>query len=48
METKTTEFEKRANGAYLRFGPLARKYYYTFKRSSVTRGYAFLSSAMSA
>ena len=38
METKTTEFEKRANGAYLRFGPLARKYYYTFKRSSVTRG----------
>ena len=38
METKTNDFEERASNAYLRFGSLARKYYYTFKRSSVTRG----------
>ena len=38
MGNKTDEFEKRANSAYLRFGPLAHRYYYTFKRSSVTRG----------
>jgi len=38
MDQAKDGFEKKANAAYARFGELAKAYYYTFKRSSVTRG----------
>lgn len=38
MDDKQSTFEKLADGAYRRFLPLANRYYYPFRRSSVTCG----------
>lgn len=37
-ENKLNTFEKLADGAYRRFAPIAKSYYYSFRRPSVTRG----------
>ena len=38
MEESMSEFEGLAQKAYVRFGALAKRYYYSFKRPAVTRG----------
>lgn len=38
MANRGDDFERKVNGAYGRFGDLAKRYYYTFKRTAVTCG----------
>lgn len=38
MEQRTDDFEKQTNEAYAKFGPIAKRYYFKFRRASVTYG----------